>query len=478
MPIPMLAIRQKMLKFANFMAKEKDILLGKLREGAPLSGKEQLQLTMLLAVPAILAQLSSVLMQYIDSAMVGRLGANPSASVGLVSTSTWILYGFGMAVITGFSVQVAHSCGAKDFARARSILREGLMGVLLFGTLLGLVGVAISAPLPRWLGGDPAIRSDASAYFRIFSAFMPISLTGYAACGMLQASGNMKVPSIIYVSMCALDVVFNYIFIYLLDMGVAGAAWGTGVAETLTSVFSIWYVATRSDELRITGESGSFIPKHETLRNAIGITGPLWLQNLVMRGAHVASTLIVAPLGPISIAANAFAITAESFCYMPGYGLEEAATTLIGQSLGAKRKDVARRFARTTIGMGAVIMSLLAVAMFFFSEQLMGLLSTDPDVVALGAKVLRIEAFAETLFAVSIVGFGVCAGAGDTLVPTCLNFGSMWLIRIVLALFLTPRMGLEGYWIAMCVELNIRGILFLLYVRSGRWSRKKLLANQ
>ncbi len=456
------------------MASRKDILLGRLREGEPLSGGQQFQLTLMLAVPAILAQLSSVLMQYIDSAMVGRLGANPSASVGLVSTSTWILYGFGMAVITGFSVQVAHACGAKDFARARRILREGLLGTLLFGLLLGVAGVAISGPLPRWLGGDAVIQADASAYFRIFSAFLPVSVTGYVASAMLQASGNMKVPSIIYVSMCALDVVFNYIFIYLLDMGVEGAAWGTGVAETLTSVFVVWYVCTRPEELRITGERGSFLPRQETIRTALGITGPLWLQNIVMRGAHVMSTLIVAPLGPVAIAANAFAITAESFCYMPGYGLEEAATTLIGQSLGARRKDVARRFAWTTIGMAVAIMSLLAVAMFFFSAQLMGLLSNDPDVVSLGARVLRIEAFAEAFYAVSIVGFGVCAGAGDTLIPTCLNFGSMWLIRIGLALVLTPKYGLPGYWIAMCIELNIRGILFLLYVRGGRWSRKTL----
>ena len=458
------------------MAREtKDILLGKLRGGEPLSWGQGLRLTMLLAVPAILAQLSSVVMQYIDSAMVGRLGAGPSASIGLVASSTWILYGFGMAVNTGFSVQIAHACGASDFKRARQILRQALAGVLLFGLFLGLTGVGISGPLPSWLGGEEAIRADASGYFRIYSAFVPISLLGYAACAMLQASGNMKVPSIIYISMCALDVVFNYIFIYVLDMGVIGAAWGTGIAEALTSVFSIWYVCTRSKELSLRGERGPRLAWGPTLRTAFGITGPLWLQNLVMRGAYVASTLIVAPLGAVAIAANAFAITAESFCYMPGYGLEEAATTLIGQSLGAKRKDVARTFACMTIGMAMLIMTSLAVVMFVFATPIMALLSSDPQVVALGAKVLRIEAFAEAMYAASIVGFGVCAGAGDTLVPTLLNFGSVWLVRIVLALILTPRFGLTGYWISMCIELNVRGLLFLLYVRTSRWTRKVII---
>ena len=457
--------------------KSKDELLSKLRSGEALSGRDQLQLTLLLSVPAILAQLSSVLMQYIDSAMVGRLGSNQAASVGLVSTTTWIVGGFAMAVITGFSVQVAHACGAQDFGKARQVLRQGLFSVFAFSLLLALVSLGIAGPLPGWLGGAEQIRSDASAYFRIYSAFLPIGMTGYAAASMLQSSGNMKVPSIIYVTMCALDVVFNYIFIYLLDMGVAGAALGTGFSEVIASVAGIWYVCTSSKELRIVGEKGSFLPQRSTVRTAFGVTGPLWLQNIVMRGAHVMSTIIVAPLGPVSIAANAFAITAESFCYMPGYGLEESATTLVGQSLGARRNDLARRFGWTTIGMAMAIMSVLAVAMYVFAPQMMGIMSKDPEVVALGARVLRIEAFAECLYAASIVGFGVCAGAGETLVPTALNFGSIWLVRIVLALILTPRLGLTGYWIAMAVELSVRGILFLVYVRSNRWLRKWTLGE-
>ena len=450
----------------------KDLLLARLRSGDPLSRGQQLRLAAMLAVPAILAQLSSVLMQYIDAAMVGRLGANPSASIGLVSTSTWIVGGFAMAVITGFSVQVAHACGAGDFSRARAILRQGLCTVFFFSLLLGVIGFAISGPLPRWLGGAEVIRSDASAYFRIYSVFLPIGMTGYAASAMLQASGNMKVPSLAYIGMCVLDVVFNYLFIFRFRMGVAGAALGSGVAQLLVTLFALWFVCFRSPELKIHHEQVPALPRRGVLKTAMGITGPLWLQNLVMRGAHVMSTLIVAPLGPVAIAANAFAITAESFCYMPGYGMEEAATTLVGQSLGARRKDIARHFAWTTICMASVMMTLLAVIMYLFAPQLMGILSNDPQVVALGARVLRIEAFAETLYAVSIVGFGVCAGAGSTLVPTILNFSSMWLVRIVLAFILTPKYGLTGYWIAMCVELNVRGLIFLIYIRGGHWIRK------
>ena len=453
---------------------KKDILLGLIRDQQPITGRQQLQLSWLLALPAILAQISSVLMQYIDAAMVGHLGANPSASIGLVSTSTWIFNGFFMAVMSGFSVQVAHRFGAKDFRNARNVARQGLLSVLLFSCALAAIAVAISGPLPHWLGGSEEIRADASDYFRIYSLFLPIGAVGYTASAMLQASGNMKVPSILYIGMGVLDVIFNYLFIYRMDMGVAGAALGTGVAETITTLISLWYLAFRSGELEIGREKGSFRPQEHVLRNAMGITGPLWLQNLVMRGAYVVSTLIVAPLGAVAIAANTFAITAESFCYMPGYGLEEAATPLVGQSLGARRRDVARSFARITISMAAVLMTILGVLMYLFAPQIMALLTNDAEVIALGAKVLRIEAFAATMYAVSMVAYGACVGAGDTMVPTALNFCSMWVVRIGLAFLLTPRLGLVGYWIAMCVELNVRGLLFLWHIRGERWLKKIL----
>ena len=455
----------------------KDILLGMIRSGRQMSLRQQLSLAVMLSLPAILAQMSSMLMQYIDTGMVGRLGANPSASIGLIATSTWIFSGFTAGACSGFSVQVAHLCGAKDFKGARCVLRQGLTSVLILGFVLGTIGVAISGSLPRWLGGSPEIVKDASRYFLIFSAFIPIGAIGWAASAMLQASGNMKVPSIMYTGMCLLDVVFNYIFIFKCGMGVTGAALGTGLSELVTSAFAVWYVLARSRELNVKGEDGTFVPRRKTLDNAWGITAPMWLQNLVMRGAYVMSTVIVAPLGAIAIAANAFAITAESFCYMPTYGIEEASTTLIGQSIGAGRKEVAKQFSRITMSMGALIQTLLAAVMFIFAPQLMALLSVDPDVVALGAKVLRIEAFAETMYAFSIVGYGCCVGAGDTLVPSMMNFCSMWLVRILLALVLTPRMGLTGYWIAMCAELNIRGLLFLWRLKGDRWMKHKAFAG-
>lgn len=456
----------------------RELLLAKIRGGQTMSLREQLRLTLTLCLPAILAQLSTILMEYIDAGMVGRLGATQAASIGLVSTTTWVFGGFCMATSQGFTVQVAQLIGANNFVKARQVMRKAFTSVLIFSALLSLTGILMSGMLPFWLGGGEEIRADASAYFLIYTAFLPTMQLCFTAGGMLQASGNMKVPSIMNVLMCVLDVLFNYIFIFRLGMGVKGAAIGTGIAEAISAAGMMWFLFFRSPELGIRGEKGSFLPDSGTIKTALGISSPMWLQNIVMRGAYVMSTIIVAPLGTIAIAANSFAIVAESFCYMPGYGLEESATTLVGQSLGARRKDLARRFAYITTVMASVMMSLLAVLMYAFAPQMMALLTPDAAVIELGAKVLRIEAFAETLYAVSIVAYGACIGAGDTLIPSALNFVTMWVLRIGLALWLTPRLGLTGYWIAMCIELNVRGLLFAIRIRGKAWMKKELLQQE
>ena len=475
------------------MGQDKDILLGFIRQGRRLSTGQRVRLTLLLCGPAILAQLASVLLQFIDASMVGSLGAGPSASIGLVSTSTWLCGGFCMAIGQGFSVQVAHRIGSGDFARARLILRQGLLVVTLFSLLLSLIASSIAGPLPRWLGGEAAIRADASAYFHIYAAFLPMMQLGFFSSTMLMCSGEMKLPSLLNILMCTLDVIFNFLLIFPTrelslfgmsltvpgaGMGVRGAALGTGIAETITAGLMLYFLLARNKELAIFGEPGSFRPTRDVLGKAADITWPMWIRNVVMQGAHVMSTLIVAPLGAVAIAANSFAIIAESFCYMPGYGMGDAATTLVGQSLGAGRKDLAKSFSRITLYLGVGMMVSLAVVMFFLAEQIMGLLSVDPDVVALGARCLRLEAFAEAGYAASIVAHGACVGAGDTKVPTALNLVSVWAVRIVLALILTPKYGLMGYWIAMFIELNVRGALFIWRIRGDKWMKTKLTIQE
>ena len=435
---------------------------------------EKLRLIVSLSIPSILAQISATVMFFIDASMVGHLGAKASAAIGVVETTGWLMGGLGMAANMGFSVQVAHAIGANDFERARRVLRQSLVCCMLWSLTISFTAIMFSRPLPYWLGGTAEIAGDASRYFAIIG-FCGIffQMSGLAG-SMLKCAGNMKIPSMLNILMCIMDVAFNYFFIYILNMGVIGAALGTGMAELVTSGLMLYFLLVRSDMLRIFGrnEKQSFCPQTDVVRNAFKIGAPMGLQHLLMGGAQIVSTVIVAPLGTVAIAAHSLGITVESLCYMPGFGIAEAATTLVGQSFGAGKRMLTQSFARMSAGLGIAVMTLMGVLMWIFASELMMLMTPVDEIIRIGSECLRIEAFAEPMFAAAIVCNGIFVGAGDTLRPAIMSLASMWGVRLTLAALLATTYGLPGVWTAMAIELTFRGIIFLWRLFQGGWLRK------
>ena len=293
------------------MSMKKDDLLMLIRTGKPMTTRQQLHLTALLSMPAIMAQISSIIMQYIDASMVGSLGAEPAASIGLVSTSTWLFGGLPSAAAVGFYVQVAHRIGADDMEGAKHVLRQSLLACLLWVLMVTAIGVSISGGLPVWLGGNPDITADASTYFLIFSLALPAFQMNSLAGGMLRCSGNILIPSLLNVLLCVLDVVFNFFLIFptrevsLLGLsmtvpgaglGVKGAALGTCIAVYIIGLLMMYFMWFRSKELKLIGTHGSFMPTLETLKRAVTIGLPMGIEHVVMCGAQIMTTIIVAPL--------------------------------------------------------------------------------------------------------------------------------------------------------------------------------------
>ena len=449
--------------------KEKTDLLAYIREGRELTQSEKFRLIVSLSIPSILAQLSATVMFFIDAAMVGHLGAKASAAIGIVETTGWLLGGLASAANMGFSVQVAHAIGANDFKRARQVLRQSLVCGIIWALSITTIAISISSPLPYWLGGSAEIAHDATLYFAIFSAFGIFFQMEGLAGSMLKCSGNMKIPSALNILMCLMDVVFNYIFIYILEMGVAGAAIGTGLAMVITALLMLYFLLYRSDILKLKGRPGSFRPKSDVVGNAFRIGGPMGLQHILMGSAQVVSTVIVAPLGTVAIAAHSLAITVESLCYMPGFGIAEAATTLVGQSFGARKRQLTQSFANMSTGSGMIVMTLMGILMYVFAPELMALMTPVNEIIGIGAQCLRIEAFAEPMFAAAIVCNGVFIGAGDTLRPAIMSLLSMWGVRLTLAALLATTYGLPGVWVAMAIELTFRGFIFLVRQLRGGW---------
>ncbi len=470
-----------------FSSSKDNALLAMIRNGQEMSGSQKLNLIVQLSIPSILAQLTTIMMFYIDASMVGSLGAKASASIGIVESTTWLFGGLTSAAALGFSVQAAHFIGANDFKKARQVFRQGLMATALVTVILTSICVAIAGPLPHWLGGGEDICGDATSYFTIYCLSLPVYQIGILSSSMLKSSGNMRVPSVMSILMCLLDVVFNFFLIYETrpatvlgvdmtvpgaGMGVPGAALGTALAYIVTGCMLIWFATVKSPELSLRNEKWTFAPMWNYLRNAAKVSLPMGAQYMMMSGAQIVSTMIVAPLGNIAIAANTLAITAESLCYMPGYGIGDAATTLVGQSIGAGRRSLARSFAYRTVFLGMGVMAFMGMVMYIFAPEMIGVMTPDEQVRLIGSQSLRIEAFAEPMFAAAIVAYSVCLGAGDTLIPATMNLASMWLVRLTLAAHLAPTYGLRGVWMAMAIELTLRGTIFLIRLFSGKWLKK------
>ncbi len=452
-------------------SKKTEYLMESIRSGRAMARSEKLNLIVGLSIPSMLAQISTVMMFFIDASMVGHLGAEASASIGLIESTTWLIGSLLSAAATGFSVQVAHFIGANDFVKARQVFRHALICGLAFSVFLSLIGVGIHSHLPYWLGGGADIASASSGYFLIYSLVLPFVYLYHTSEMMLKSAGNMHTPSVMAVLVCICDVIFNYIFIYICKLGVVGAAMGTALAYICISLPNLYLSACKNRMLNLRQDHVRFHWVKEYVQRACKISIPIAIQNILMSGAQIVSTMIVAPLGNIAIAAHSFAITAESLCYMPGYGIGDAATTLVGQTHGAGRIDLCKNFAYMTVGLGMLVMALMGVIMYVFAPEMIGVLSPVEAIRQLGTTCLRIEAFAEPFFAASIVTYCVCVGAGDTFKPAAINLGTMWLVRLTLAYGLSKSYGLEGVWIAMATELTFRGVLFLLRLFRGSWMK-------
>lgn len=456
---------------------KKDELLALIRQNKPMSFTQQARLVLSLSTPAILAQLTTTMMQYIDASMVGSLGAEASAAIGLIETTTWLMGSICSAAAAGFYVQVSHQLGANDGVRARATLRQGIMSVLIVSALIGFVALAISPFLPTWLGGNADINATASHYFAIIALALPAFQFSMFGTGMLRSSGNMVVPSVMSVLMMTLDVIFNFFLIFptrTIDilgirmtipgagLSVEGAAIGTVSAEFIAALLTMYILCFRSKELNIRHERGHFMPTWSVVKKAMSIGLPMGFQQTIMTSAYIVTTIIIAPLGTVAIAANSFGIIVESLCYMPGYGISDAATTLVGQSIGAGRHELMKRFAWLSVALGMGVMAIMGVVMYVGAPLAMAMMTPSVEVRTLGVEILRIEAFAEPMFAAAIVCYGVFVGAAKTLAPSIMNLVSMWGVRITLAALLAPSMGLRGVWLAMCLELCFRGLIFLL----------------
>ncbi len=456
--------------------------------------KNYLRDTFRVAIPSIVEYIANVIVGFADTMMVATLGTVATAAVGINATVTWFLMAFSTLYAVGTTVLVAQSTGANNPKRAKRAAANGLAGGFVLFTFIFVIIFLLAPYIPQWLGGKEEILDDAVSYLRIWTlAIVPMFL-GRTASSILRGLGNTKVPMLVAFFVNILNIIGNYLLIYKTrlvklpilgermvygaGLGVTGAAISSSLASSLGGIIMIYLLFNGSQAIRLYPSDLFKIEKN--LQRHIFKTGaPATGQDLVTDLGQILYQKMVSTLGTIQIAAHHLATTAESLSYMPAAGFAMAATTLVGQSLGAGNKEDAEEFARVCFNLSLIAGVLSGVLLFVFPRQLMGLFSNDPAVIEEGIGALKIIAFIEPLFNATIVLTGILRGAGDTKVPLYASLGGMWFIRLISAYIFINVLGwgLRGAWLGMGIDLAVRFVIvFYRYIKKD-WLNAEIIVD-
>ncbi|MGI6433285.1 MAG: MATE family efflux transporter [Sphaerochaetaceae bacterium] len=440
----------------------------------------------MLAWPIILDQTFNTMMQYIDSAMVGSLGAVATAAVGVNSSTIWLVNGIIYAFALAFGVLSARQIGSQDTKGVHHTVRQSLLAILALSVVVTTLMRSIAHSLPKWIGVEPSVAPQAGTYMAIIASAYPFSILFSFMANLIRSSGDTRSPLITNIIASVANIIGNTLLIYPTrqihlwgktttlwgaNLGVKGAALATAMATALSALILFSVFLAKSSPLRTPWRNVSWKVDWSTMKQIAVLGTPLALERATLNVGQVVLTMLVTRIGTIALAAHHLAITAESITYMPVSGFSMAATTLVAHSLGASNKDLARTFAQKSLRSGVLMMSVAGLFLYVFAPNLLGMLTKDQQVVVLGAKVLRIEAFAQPFFALSIVGSGILRGAGDTKWPFINSVIGMWGVRLLPAsiLILGFNKGLEAAWMCMVADLIIRGALNWRRYRIGSW---------
>ena len=441
-----------------------------------------------LAWPTMLEELMQTAVQYIDTAMVGSLGTQATAAVGATSTVNWLVGSTISAVGVGFLSYVSRACGAGDTKRASRAASQAVLAVLVCGIFFTAVTLGLSGKIPVWMQVDPSIQTLASRYFFILYTPMLARAAMIIFGTMLRAVGDTKTPMRIGLLVNLVNVVLNFLLIYPardlggiripgMGLGVLGAA----VASAISFVVGgICITAALWKHPVISPKGQSLRPDPEVLKPCLRVALPNGLQRFGTSLGYVAFASMINSLGDVATAAHTIANTVESAFYIPGYGMQTAAATLAGNALGAEDNKRVKNLAQMIIVIEVSLMILSGTLLFLFAPNMMRLFSKDPEVISLGATVLRMVAVSEPFYGVSIVIEGMMQGMGNTVLPFVFSISGMWGIRIIGTFLCTQLlgMGLISAWACMIGHNLLLFTMFLFCYLSGRWNPMEMAAKK
>ena len=431
-------------------------------------------------VELMLTQLTSMA----DLMMVGRLGPWALTAVGLTTQPKFLLMTMFMAMNVGATAMVARYRGAGEQEKANNIMRQALMMTLLFALISSVLGYIFAKPMVIFMGAqDAESLNGAVVYLQIQMlgfVFMALTSTITAA---LRGVGDSRTAMIYNLTANVVNVILNYVLIYghfgFPAMGVAGASWATIIGQFVAFVYAVLYIMFGRRYLHLSFRD-SFRPDLPELKKIIDIGIPSMIEQLVMRAGMIIYAKTVASLGTIAYATHQVCMNIQALSFMNGQAFAVSATSLVGQSLGRRRPDMAQAYCSRTQRIGFAVAVLIAVAFFFFGSQIVWLYNDDPQIVDLGASILKLVAFMQPLQSSQFILAGGLRGAGDTRATAIITFITVLLVRpgIAMLLIYVFHWGLEGAWIALVADQLLRTILVFARYQSGKWKNAKLKAAQ
>ena len=442
-----------------------------------------LKLIAALAWPTIIEQILTTAVSYVDTAMVGALGKRASATVGATMTVNWMLGGVVMAFGIGFLAYIARSIGAGKNEQAKRAAAQSVTVALLTGLVLTVLALTLARFVPVWMRADKDIRAGASEYFFIIYIPMIFRSASITFGTVIRAAGDTRKPMIVNTVTNLVNVVLNFLLIYPtrkiallgLDVRMPGAGLGVrGAAIASAIAFTVggaWMTIELFRNPRISPKGYSLKPDRQILIPCFKIALPACLQRLVTSLGYVTFSSMINSLGETATAAHSIANTAESAFYIPGWGMQTAASTLIGNAYGERDKVKLKGLSRILLTLEFVVMLISGTVLFTGAETLMRLFTKDAEVIRMGATVLRMVALSEPIYGLAIIMEGIFNGVGDTFHSFIFNAIGMWGIRI-LGTFLCVKVfngNLTSAWACMIAHNVSLGIMLSVKYLYGHW---------
>lgn len=409
-----------------------------------------------LSIPVILEEILTTLLQYVDTAMVGRLGAEATASVSLTTTVNWLIGSIFAAAGVAVVAIVSSAYGAGDREKISRFSSQIPLYVLVSGLVVTALAVGLSPVIPVWMQADVSIRRQASTYFCIISIPILFRAASIICACALRAVKDTKTPMVVNLGANVLNVVLNYFLIYRAGLGVTGAAIATAVSSTLCGI--VMFILMRGNaHLK---SPVKFSMEKDLLQETVQIGFPALATSMVSCMGHIVFASLVSSMGTTVFAAHSIALAAETMFYLPGYGLRSATSTLIGISVGENNYDSFRTVMRQSVILTVAMMTFTGLLLFLFARQIMAIFTPDAEVIFLGARVLKLIAVSEPLFGLMIVSEGIYYGMGETKSPFIVTTIGSWGIRIV-STFICIHVfnaSLFEVWICMFADNAFRAL--------------------